>query len=256
MNTPLIAVLPFCLRDSKEAGRLLEWIATLDTKIHDHALLLVADDAVPMEDKQRIKSLGMAAFDNVEAISVKAPAPVGTAYNVPAAVMFSRAMGHIDACYKWNWFWMEPDCVPLRSLWLDMLAEAYAQSPKRFLGPIITTDQPDVPKIHMAATAVYPNCANSELKKFCNGKQHFDMAFADHVVPRAQNTPLIWHRWGTPTEVPTFKETKLDSDGPNVGELSVIPKEACLFHRNKDGTLIELLRKRRETSTQRQKAKV
>lgn len=239
---PLIAVLPFCLRDSKEAARLLEWIAILG-KVENHLLLLVADDAVPMEEKQRVKAIAQTAFTNVDTIVVKAPAPVGTNYAVPAAVMFSKAALHIDACLKWNWLWLEPDAVPLKRGWLDALAQAYDACPKRFMGTLIETDQPGVPKVHLAGTAIYTNCCGPELKKYCDGKQHFDMAMADYTVPRAQSSALFFHRWGAPNDPPTFKDVKLPTDGPNVGELSVIPPEAVIFHRNKDGSLIELLKK-------------
>lgn len=239
----LISVLPYCSSDHASATRLLNWVKELDGHLN-HALLLVADDAVPMEIKKSIDALGKSIFDSAETIMVKAPAPVNGNYHPPAAMMFERAMGHIDACFKWNWFWMEPDCVPLKSGWLDALANGYDNCPKRFMGALTKVSQEGLPPTIMYATAVYPNCAHEDLKKFCDGKQAFDMAFSSYVVPRAANTELIWHRFGTPTDVPTFKEFKSPTDGPNVGTLDLIPEKAVVFHRNKDGTLIELLRKR------------
>jgi hypothetical protein len=239
----LLTVIPYCAKDSKEAARLLEWIFDLDGQITNHALLLVADDAVPLEEKKRLHELGRTVFGSVETIMPKCPASVNGAYQVPAAAMFGRAAAHIDACYKFNWVWLEPDAVPLCSGWLDRLAAAYEACPKRFMGAVVKTTQPGVPQVHMPATMVYPNCAGPDLQKYCDGKMAFDMAFADYVVPRGQETPLIFHRFGSPSDVPTFKETKLPSDGPNVGTLENITKEAVLFHRNKDGTLIKLLGK-------------
>lgn len=241
--TPLIATLPYCLKDHAQATRLLNWIKTLDGQVSGHALVLVADDAVPMDTKKAIQDLGKTVFRSVETLLVKAPAPVNNNYHVPAAVMFGKASAHIDACYKWPWLWLEPDAVPLRAGWLDELALAYDDCPKRFMGSIIKTDQPGVPKVHLAGTAVYPNCSGPELQKFCDGKTHFDMAMADYVAPRAQDSNLFFHRWGSPNDPPTFKETKLPSDGPNVGTLEIIPKEAVLFHRCKDSSLIDLLQK-------------
>lgn len=240
---PLIAVVPYCLKDHKEATRLLEWIKTLDGRIENHMLLLVADDALPIETKKAIDALGKQVFGHSETLLVKAPAPVGDNYAVPAAEMFKKAALHIDACFKWNWLWLEPDAVPLRAGWLDALAGAYEQCPKRFMGSLMTANQPNVPKRHMFGTAIYPNCCGPELEKFCDGKSHFDMAMADYVVPRAQESNLFWHRWGSPGDPPTFKEVKLPTDGPNVGTLDIIPKESVLFHRNKDGTLIQLIQK-------------
>lgn len=242
--TPLLTVLPFCAKDAKDAIRLLEWIRELDTQILGHSLLLIADDAVPAEVKAQVKAVAVEAFRTVSASTVKCPAPVNNNYHVPAAVMFDGAAFIVDSRYKWNWLWLEPDAVPLKSGWLDRLAEAYDESDKRFMGVLHKHGQKDLPETVMYGTAVYPNCARSELKKFCDGTKPFDMAFSDYVVPRATHTNLIHHRFGSQTESPTFKDAKLPTDGPNVGTLNDIPKEAVLFHRCKDGSLIQLIRNR------------
>lgn len=238
----LVCVLPYCETDAPMATRLLNWINELDAKV-DHHLLIVADNAVPIEIKRSIDALGKSVFTSAYTIEPKCPAAVGMNYHPAAAVMFERAMFHIDSCLKWPWLWMEPDCVPLKSGWMDALADAYEQCPKRFMGSIAKVQQTDVPPQVMFATAVYPNCAYSDLKEFCHGRSAFDMAFSPYVVPRAQDTKLIWHVFGGPGDAPTFKEARLPEDGPNVGTLAMMPKEAVLFHRNKDGSLINLLRK-------------
>lgn len=238
----LIVALPYCSSDHESATRLLNWIKELDSTI-DHHLLLVADAAVPVEIKKDIQALGKDIFTSCETMMPKCPAAVNGNYHAPAAVMFERTAAHIDTVHKWNWLWMEPDCVPLKSGWLDSLSMAYEDSPRRFLGSIAKTgNQEGVPPVVMFATAIYPNCAHPELKKYCDGALAFDMAFSDHVVPRAANTPLIFHRFGAPKDPPTFKDIKMPGDGPNVGTLDIIPKEAVLFHRNKDGSLMNLLR--------------
>jgi hypothetical protein len=157
--------------------------------------------------------------------------------------MFQRAAGHIETCFKpWPWLWCEPDCVPLKAGWLDALGNAACFSPKHYIGPISRQKQEGVPDVVMFATAIYPHNAHTELQKFCDGKKAFDMAFSEYVVPRAQHTPLIQHVFGAPNDPPKFKDVKLEEDGPNVGTLANISKEAVLFHRNKDGSLIDLLR--------------
>ncbi len=238
----LICVLPYCNSDHASATRLLEWIRELDTKV-DHALLLAADDAVPMDTKRSIDALGKSVFASSETIMHKCPQPVNGNYHAPAAMMFSRTAGHIVTCYKpWPWLWMEPDCVPLKSGWLDALADEYEKSPKRYVGPIAKVKQDGVPPTVMFATAIYPHDATVALTNFCDGKKAFDMAFSDYVVPRASHTPLIQHIWGAVDDPPTFKASKSESDGKNVGTLAAISKEAVLFHRNKDGSLMDLLR--------------
>jgi hypothetical protein len=240
----LIVALPYCKTDAPLATRLLNWIKELDGHL-DHHLLLVADSGVPVEIKRALDELGKSIFSTAYTIEPKCPEVLGENYHPAAARMFERTAYHIDQALKWNWLWMEPDCVPLQHGWLDALSEAYENCPKRFMGAVHKTNQLDVPPTVMFATAIYPNCAHEELKQFCDGKTAFDMAFSPYVVPRAQNTNLIFHAFGAPGDAPRFKEVKAPEDGPNVGTLSVLPSKAVLFHRNKDGSLIELLRKKR-----------
>ena len=246
----LIVALPYHNGDHASATRLLEWIKELDPRINHH-LLLVADNAVPVETKRSIEALGKSVFSTVETIIPQCPAAINGNYHVPAAFMFLRTSGNIESCYKdWAWLWLEPDCVPLKSGWLDSLGRAYEESPKRYLGSTMKTGGKDgMPTTMFFATAIYPHNAHSELKQFCDGKKAFDVAFSDYVSARGQNTNLIHHVFGSPTDVPTFKETKSPTDGPNVGTLESLHKEAVLFHRNKDGSLIDLLRLEKHAAT-------
>lgn len=236
----LIVVLSYCNKDHESATRLLNWIKELDGHV-DHALLLVADNAVRMETKKALDALGKSVFTHSETILVNAPAPVGDNYHAPAAMMFLKATGHIEQCYRWPFLWMEPDCVPLKHGWLDALAQAYEENPKEFMGSTMKTTQEGLPSQVFFATAIYPVDAHEQLKQFCDGKQAFDMAFSNHVVPRGTNTPLIWHVFGAPGDPPTFKAVKDPSDGPNVGTLDSVPKQAVIMHRCKDGSLIRLM---------------
>jgi hypothetical protein len=240
---PLICLLPYCQKDAAQAERLLSWIAELDRHV-PHPCVLVADDAVDRETKVKLNGMAKDVFSFAETIIVKAPAVVGENYHVPAAAMFSAGARQVQECYKWPFLWLEPDCVPLKPGWMSQMAEAYAESPKRFMGAMIELDQPGVPKVHMAGVGIYPNNAYGVLKPYCDGKAHWDMEMAGYVVPRGTNTPLLWHRWGQPKDPPTFKAQKLETDGPNVGTLDMIPSEAVLFHRTKDSGLIDLLRGR------------
>ena len=245
--TPLVVVIPYCTKDAPEAKCLLEWIGEIQgTHPHD-ACLMVADAAVPLEQQKEIGAVAKGIFSWAQTMMVPVKPAVNGQYQVPAAEMFKWAAMQIDTTLKWNWLWLEPDCVPLKSGWLSALTEAYNSQPKRFMGALIETDQPGVPKVHLAGCAIYPNCfyQDIEKKKFCDGKTHFDLQWANYVVPGAVNTELLFHRWGAPSDPPTFKAVKELTDGVNVGTLDLIPPSAVLFHRNKDGSLIDLLRNQR-----------
>ena len=66
---------------------------------------------------------------------------------------------------------------------------------------------------------------------------------------RSHNTPLIQHFWGKPDLAPTFREVKGEHDPENTIPMGFIKPEAVLWHRSKDGTLIDLLRARKNTET-------
>lgn len=220
----------------------MEWIHELDPELKYLACLLAADAAVPMDEKLRIHALAKNAFVNVDTMIVTAPVNKDN-YHVPAAFMFNAAARQVNEVYKWNWLWLEPDCVPLKPGWLHSLQLEYNGHPKRFMGALIETNQPKVPKIHLAGVAIYPNCAHSDLAKFCDGtKGAFDMQMAEYVVPRGTNTPLLFHRFGQLNDPPKFHETMPANPGPNDGTLASIPKEAVLMHRDKTQSLIPLLR--------------
>ena len=63
----------------------------------------------------------------------------------------------------------------------------------------------------------------------------FDMVFANDLVPRAHNTPLIQHFWGSDYNMPPlFVPARTEADPPNAVTLSLIKPETVLFHRVKD----------------------
>lgn len=249
MQTPLLVVLPYCVNDSQSALRLLDWIAEIKGPFEHPACLLAADSAVPHQDKLAIQERAKRIFTFTETMIVNAPAPMNGNYHVPSSVMFEQAARQVDQCFRWNWLWLEPDCVPLKLGWLTALTDAYNAQPKRFMGALIETTQPNVPKTHLAGVAIYPNCAHSDLKTFCDGnKGAFDMQMAAYVVPRAVNTPLLFHRFGQLNDPPRFHEVLPADATPNDGTLASIPKEAVLFHRTKTSGLIDLLRKQLQSN--------
>jgi hypothetical protein len=61
------------------------------------------------------------------------------------------------------------------------------------------------------------------------------------MLANGKNTNLIQHFWGKPNLAPTFVHERTERSPENTFTLANLRKEAVLFHRNKDGTLIRLL---------------
>lgn len=127
-----------------------------------------------------------------------------------------------------EFFWLEPDAIPLKEGWLDALAAEYVRCGRKFMGDRVQVE--NIP-LHMSGVGVYP----LPLHQF-SGEAYrahdiaWDMAGREQIVPQAYFTKLIEHAWKHP------RFTSID-------ELRTqIRPEAVLFHSSKDGSLIDLLR--------------
>jgi hypothetical protein len=240
MNSPLLVTLPYCNKDIAAAERLLKWIDELNTSLC-HSLLLVGDSLVSRDKMKEFKSIASRSFHDVEAIIVTVPTN-RQAWGTATKAMFEHTASQVSQCYKLPWLWLEPDCVPLKPTWLDELAYEYAFCPRRYMGAHVTASQLKSGPPHMAGPAIYPSNAYAELVPYLNNGEHFDLCIAPHVLPRSSNTDLIHHFWGTQELAPTFKSAKLEGDPENVLTMAHIKPGAVLWHRNKDGTLIDMIR--------------
>lgn len=245
--TQMLVTIPYCQKDSHLARRLINWIGKLSPKLGPHCCLLAADSAVPHQLKVELQDLAKAIFYNVETAII--PVSVEDAgWPKAANAMFRIASLHVQECYRLPWLWMEPDCTPLVPSWLDELSLHYTRCPKLIMGTKIRADQPPLPPIHVAGCAVYPPTIATALKPFTEGPMAFDIANAAYAVPRTHDTPLIHHHYGTMELPPTFKSAKVPGDPINTCTLDFIHKGAVVFHRCKDGTLIDVLEKQQHSS--------
>jgi hypothetical protein len=241
MNTPLLAVLPYCSKDIELAKNLLKWIGELGG-CPGHSCLLIADSVVPKEERAAVKALAIPSFANVDTIPVSIPER-GFAPNH----MFMLAAQQVMFSYKLPWLWLEPDCVPLKSGWLSVLSAEYAGSPKRLLGNLIEATQPGLPAVHLSGVSIYPPDVFPLYDAFASIKSAnvaWDMEAASAAVPRAKNSQFMQHLWGQRDLPPTFVKEAAAGLPVNAKALDFIQPDAVLFHRCKDSSLISLLRER------------
>lgn len=227
----MLLVFPFSHRDKDQAVRLANWMAELGlTGSHD--LLLLHNPATTSEGVlEPIKGL----FNAIEVVPL---ADDVTGWPEGPNHMFKRLCQHLAWGNKPRPFlWIEPDAIPLRSNWLDVIEKEYAGCRMPFMGANVMV--PTVPE-HMSGVAVYPVNPQSYSKYFTVSRYGFDTALrkkqvawdvatAEDVVYNAYWTKLIQHTWNNP---------KFES----LEDLKQINKETVLFHQNKDGKLIELWR--------------
>ena len=239
-TTPLIAVLPYCRKDQALATKLLQWISDLGG-CKDHSCILLADTQVPEVERAALKELARKSFRHAGTLPCTPP----KAALHPPNFMFLMAAQQMQLSYKLPWLWLEPDCVPLRAQWLDLIANEYALCCKKFMGNLTTGKQEGLPTVHLPGVSVYPNNAYdlySKIESLKTENVAWDMEAAGAVVPRSAHTSLIHHFWGEPELPPTFVLQRKPDSPQNCLQLGFINKNAVLFHRCKDGSLIELLR--------------
>lgn len=237
----LLVVLPFCTKDYKQALTLLKWIEDLGG-CKNNQILLVGDFKIQKKDMDNIHNLAEKSFRKVESIQ--------TPYSLPHEGwpagpnwMFETALKYVYKNYENAFYWLEPDCVPLKKDWLSALESEYQKTEKPFMGAIVhSSGQPNLPGDHLTGCAVYPNNAHEYLEHIYGQPLAFDMEMAPTVVPLTHETKLHHHFWGQRNFSPTFKKDNSPDNPRNTLLLRTIPKEAVLFHRCKDSSLINLLR--------------
>lgn len=245
---PLLAVIGYCKKDIDQAKNLLKWIGQLGG-CPGHSCLLIADSVIPKDERKAVKEIALPSFANADTIPVAIPEK-GYAPNH----MFMLAAQQVMFSYKLPWLWLEPDCVPLKPGWLSTLSEEYAGSPKRLLGGLIESTQPGSPAVHLTGVSIYPPDVFPLFDAFASIKSAnvaWDMEAASATVPRAKNSAFMQHLWGQRDLPPSFVREAVAGHAKNVLPLAFIRPDAVLFHRCKDGSLINLLRETPTTPAKR-----
>jgi hypothetical protein len=138
--------------------------------------------------------------------------------------------------FKRPWLWVETDSIPTRAGWLDLLWAEYQKGGKPFGGHLnretnvfngVCIYPADIPRYST-------RCMTATL---LDGKQPpWDVYASKQVVKHLHvMNDLMQHDWFVNGRPATFP----DAESVN----KIIRPNVCLYHRNKDGTLIKQLRK-------------
>lgn len=248
---PILLVIPYHKGDFELAQKLINWIAELGS-CRPHSLLLCADSQVPQDDMRKLMESARPHFNRVATMIVTVPTASEGKRVWPPNSMFLAAARQVKENYKLNFLWLEPDGIPIYSGWLDDIAEEYDECPRRFMGSIIKQQgQPGMPSEYLNGVAVYPNNAIDlfeNIESIKDGSQAWDIGSASVIVHRAMDTPLLKHFFGTKELPPIFVAAKTPDSPKNHVTLDFVPLQAAIFHRSKDGKLIDLLQSKRNES--------
>lgn len=161
--------------------------------------------------------------------------------------MIRQLCWHFYLAKAGAWTFMEPDAIPLREGWHDAWEDEYNQARKHFMGALVPGKPGQYPD-HLTGVAVYSE-RTVELSKLMMLPTHakvdgserivelaFDVAAAPDILKQCHRTKLIQHVF----RGPPFTDIR---------DLGRIDREAVIWHSDKDGGLIKLLRAKRQGSS-------
>ena len=230
-----VVAMPFCARDAMAAVDLLRWMRQLNGRPHKIRLLLCAQHGCPDALTAEVRKAAGLAFSEVEYITTSFDLPdekwpTGTCW------MFLHIAKY---CLDRRWdFWInEPDCIPVKTGWLDALVAEYMDCGFPYMGFIEPAPTHGGYPRHLAGNA----CYNWQVYQHFRADKlgvGWDVAMADVLTDQAWHTKLFHQEFGPLDHPPTFK---------TMDDLARIPSEAMIYHRCKDGSLTRWLREREST---------
>lgn len=233
----------FCEKDYQIALKNLEWCIEME-KTTPYECLLACDSDTPQEAFQKMQELAGRYFSAVHHLIHSPPPekswPMGPNY------AWQSVAWHIGSEFKTHWFWWEADVVPLRKGWLQLLDEEYKRGQRPFAGYIV---RGVVPSGHMNGVGIYPPKVSAYCPQaFLAQRMAWDVASGKYIVPQGlvhHIGNLYQHCWA----LKDCKECVNDSSFPSPSFSSweqiekVVDFRCAIFHRCKDGSLIDQIRK-------------
>lgn len=233
----MLTVFPFYDGDVDRMMALLEWILDLGG-CQNHAALLVADAETDWQRCLEVKKLAEKSFKSV-ALITNETSVIGWIEGPKSLFLAGAAYAQQ---HKQPFLQMETDAIPLISSWLDKIQSEYQRCGKFYMGHVYSSNAPQFPPKCLSGIAVYAADVARYQPAIKQGG-NWDITLSNYIIPITAHTHLIHHVWGQKNLPPTFVKRTLAAP-VNAFLLEDIPKQAVLFHRNKDGTLIELLREK------------
>lgn len=239
----MIAALGVSHKDAILAEQWLKWVAHLCNQptgeSHGHKLLVFCSAQV---NKEQWRALVAACGEGPRMFSCActwAADEHEVGYPAAASHLFLRTMEHCEQFYPGEpILWCEADTVPMRAGWFQEIAAEYDTCGKPFMGVVVKGHGFD----HLGGNAVYPadwrvkapllaNVLNAPDVFWGPGKgQAFDTYATPETLPQAHDAKTIQQIWRPP--LPIRREWATENIRP----------ETALFHQDKSGSLINVLR--------------
>jgi len=239
----MLVVIHFCSKDWAQTVKNLQWFKELDGSLPFHVVLSHDDETHPDHVRQ-VTEAARAVFQKVSDFWY--PAPLKKSWPAAPNWAWQNSARGIAALYNEPWLWLEYDAVAIRKGWLNDIAEDYRKCGKPFAGHLVEGMG------HLNGVMVYPaNVAQYSIAAFQTEESAWDVVLGSDLAMHeggimASSHPahtLFQHCWCVGEDgkcwngsgsLPTFRNTQ--------DVVKMVDLTMALFHRNKDGTLIEQLR--------------
>lgn len=222
---PILVMLPYCKDNAPQAERLIDGIYHLEGKQKQTHHIVIAHHAdVHEEMRQRIKMSAEIAFAGVEVLEIRklsGERPFKFQEIYSAFMQCAQSLNQ----FIWPWLYLEPDCSPLKTGWLDTLATAYFNQPRRYLGLELKAMAPDGKSVthnFISRTAIYPANAVLDLVSPSEQQNLPEHRFSHVILPKASTTKLIQQARITTAD-----------------DLAKLRPDAVLVHGDKNGLALE-----------------
>lgn len=236
----MIVVLPVCRPDFHLAMKWLKWARALDG---DPDFQVVDEQPIDWLVVYIARSVEKPLVDQLRAIVSDWPGVKieinpedyehpELGYAAMANQMFRTALEMTERLYPGRpTLWCEPDCIPMRPGWPVDIEQEYYDCQSPFMGDFHAPG----PIPHMTGNAVYPpdwriKAPSIALLPGPRPEQGWDTQCAAETLPQSHRSSTIQQMW----IAPKFNESNI----------KLIHPDTALFHRCKDGSLIDVLAKR------------
>lgn len=243
----MIVAVQMCPKDALLAVKNLEWQKELDD--HVPFTCLYCHDEKTSPDLVR-KGYEIAKSLYSEVVNFEYPSPVATGWPFAPNYVWQSVVRFVDYFRKKlknePWLFLEPDAIPVSQGWASKLDEQYRKNRRPFMGYV-------VPGMgHFNGVAIYPaNTSDYCERTLFSTNVAWDVSLAGEMKQRgvwdkvvAHEDFLFTHVWaigpdGKPTNDSACKQATFTCPED---VWSWVNLDGAIFHRNKDGTLIDWLR--------------
>jgi hypothetical protein len=189
----ILIVLAYHQENAPQCERLLDHLYALQQKRPQGHLLLCFDLGVHAENKQRIQIAAELAFNAVYPLELRPLADPGATKVLRTNNVFRQAAQAVEEGFQWSFLWLEPDCTPINSNWLDQLWDEYHSQPRPFYGNRmqVTTKDGKGGILFMARPGIYPRNAHTAMPQGTDSNAPYEIMAGSSVTPRLCITKRI-----------------------------------------------------------------